>query len=56
MRGTPKNMQIKPSYNNVLLDIYDFFETKLKYLRKQGITHNNIILDPGIGFGKKFET
>ena len=55
MKGTPKNMQIKPSYKNVLLDIYDFFEKKLKYLRKQGIKHNNIILDPGIGFGKNLK-
>ena len=55
MRGTPKNMQIKPLYKNVLLDIYDFFEAKLKYLRKQGIKHNNIILDPGIGFGKNLK-
>ena len=55
MKGTPKNMQIKPIYNNVLLDIYDYFETKLKYLRKRGIKHNNIILDPGIGFGKNLK-
>ncbi len=55
MQGTPKNMQIKPNYKNVLLDIYDYFETKLKYLRKQGIKHNNIILDPGIGFGKNLK-
>ena len=55
MKGTPKDMQIKPSYNNVLLDIYDFFENKLKYLRKVGIKHNNIILDPGIGFGKNLK-
>ncbi len=55
MKGTPKNMQIKPKYKNVLLDIYDFFETKLLYLRKQGIKHNNIILDPGIGFGKNLK-
>ena len=55
MKGTPKSMQIKPSYKNVLLDIYDFFETKLKYLRKNGINHNNIILDPGIGFGKNLK-
>jgi len=48
-------MQIKPTYKNVLLDIFDFFETKLKYLRKQGIKHNNIILDPGIGFGKNLK-
>ena len=55
MKGTPKDMQINPSYNNVLLDIYDFFENKLKYLRKEGIKHNNIILDPGIGFGKNLK-
>ncbi len=48
MKGTPKNMQLKPSYNNVLLDIYDFFENKLKYLRNEGIKHNNIILDVGL--------
>jgi dihydropteroate synthase len=55
MLGTPKNMQIKPSYKNVLLDIYDFFEMKLRYIRKKGIKHNNIILDPGIGFGKNLK-
>ena len=55
MQGEPKNMQLKPSYKNVLLDIFDFFENKLKYLRKEGIKHNNIILDPGIGFGKNLK-
>ena len=55
MKGTPKSMQLNPTYNNVLLDIYDFFENKLKYLRKEGIKHNNIILDPGIGFGKNLK-
>ena len=39
----------------MLLDIYDFFEKKIKYLRKIGIRHNNIILDPGIGFGKNLK-
>ena len=51
-QGTPKNMQIKPSYKNELLDVYDFFEQKIKFLRSIGIKHNNIIIDPGIGFGK----
>ena len=55
MRGTPKDMQISPYYKNVLLDIYDFFEKKIKYLRNEGIKHNNIILDPGIGFGKNLK-
>jgi dihydropteroate synthase len=55
MKGTPKSMQINPNYKNVLLDIYDFFEEKLKQIRKKGIKHNNIILDPGIGFGKNLK-
>ncbi|MDA7714930.1 dihydropteroate synthase, partial [Candidatus Pelagibacter sp.] len=54
-QGTPQNMQLKPSYKNVLLDIYDFFEEKLKFLRTEGIKHNNIIIDPGIGFGKNLK-
>ena len=54
-QGTPENMQIKPSYKNELLDIYDFFENKIKFLRTIGIKHNNIIIDPGIGFGKNLK-
>ena len=48
----PELMQKNPKYKNVLLDIYDFFENKIRYVRKNGIKHNNIIIDPGIGFGK----
>ena len=55
MQGEPSTMQKNPKYKNVLLDIYDFFEEKIKYLRSKGIMHNNIILDPGIGFGKKLK-
>ena len=55
MRGRPKNMQKKPRYKNILLDIYDFFENKIKKMRSLGIKHNNIILDPGIGFGKNLK-
>lgn len=51
----PDTMQVNPKYKNVLLDIYDFFENKIKFLRSFGIKHNNIILDPGIGFGKNLK-
>jgi len=54
-KGTPENMQIKPTYKNELLEIYDFFEKKIEYLRSIGIKHKNIILDPGIGFGKNLK-
>jgi len=55
IQGIPTTMQIKPKYKNVLLDIYDFFEEKIKYLRFKGIKHKHIIVDPGIGFGKKLK-
>ena len=55
MKGTTETMQKKPSYKNVLLDIYDYFDEKLKLIRSKGIKHNHIILDPGIGFGKNMK-
>ena len=55
MQGSPKTMQKKPRYKNVVLDIYDFFEKKINDARAEGIKHNNIILDPGIGFGKNLK-
>jgi dihydropteroate synthase len=54
-QGTPETMQQNPKYKNVLLDIYDFFQKKIKFVRLNGIKHNNIILDPGIGFGKNLK-
>ena len=54
-QGTPENMQNNPKYKNELLDIYDFFEEKIKFLRSKGIKHSNIIVDPGIGFGKNLK-
>ena len=54
MQGTPQTMQKKPYYNNVLLDIYDFFEEEIKKFRKDKY-NKKIILDPGIGFGKNLK-
>jgi len=54
-QGVPENMQKNPKYKNELLDIYDFFEKKIKLLRSKGIKHDKIILDPGIGFGKNLK-
>jgi dihydropteroate synthase len=54
-QGNPEDMQNNPKYKNELLDIYDFFEKKIRYLRSKGIKHNNMIIDPGIGFGKNLK-
>ena len=55
IQGNPENMQKNPKYKNVLLEIYDYFEEQIKKIRNIGINHNNIILDPGIGFGKNLK-
>ncbi len=52
MQGTPETMQIKPKYNDALLDIYDFFEEKINFCIKNNYKTESIIIDPGIGFGK----
>ncbi len=54
MQGTPQTMQINPIYNNVLLDIYDFFENEIEKFKKFK-HHKKLILDPGIGFGKNLK-
>ncbi len=54
MQGTPQTMQLNPSYKHVLLDIYDFFEKKIKKF-KNTKHHKKLILDPGIGFGKNLK-
>jgi len=53
MQGTPKVMQENPTYENVILDIDDFFGNKIQKAKKYGI--EDIILDVGIGFGKTLE-
>jgi dihydropteroate synthase len=54
MQGTPNTMQINPTYKNVLLDLYDFFEKKLNTEFKK-FKHKKFIIDPGIGFGKNLK-
>jgi len=54
MQGTPQTMQINPSYNHVLLDIYDFFEREIEKFKTYKYS-KKLILDPGIGFGKNLK-
>jgi dihydropteroate synthase len=52
MKGKPATMQINPLYDDVMVDIITFFEETCERAIKAGINSNNIIIDPGIGFGK----
>lgn len=53
MNGNPQTMQANPTYENVVLDVFDFLSFKIKTLTKAGI--KDIIVDPGFGFGKTIE-
>ena len=55
MQGTPANMQIKPRYKDLILDITSFFSDQIKLANTAGIEMAHIILDPGIGFGKTID-
>jgi dihydropteroate synthase len=55
MQGTPKTMQINPAYNSVIDDISLFFRERINAVRDAGIQDDQILLDPGIGFGKTTE-
>ena len=54
-KGTPENMQDNPQYENLTDEIFKDLKSKIDYALSQGIKKENIILDPGIGFGKNRE-
>lgn len=55
MQGDPQSMQKKPQYNNAVGDIYNYLKTRVLACETAGIDKKNIILDPGIGFGKTLD-
>jgi len=55
MPGNPKNMMINTNYKNVVLDIFDYLNERIQFCESRGIKKENIIIDPGIGFGKTLE-
>ncbi len=55
MLGRPKIMQDEPHYNDVIGEIGEFFEERLSFALSKNIPKENIVLDPGIGFGKYLE-
>ena len=55
MKGTPKTMQVHPHYENVVGEVRSFLADKIEIARAYGLNERNIIVDPGIGFGKRLE-
>lgn len=55
MKGTPKNMQVDPRYDDVVLEVKNEIHSFVEVALKRGIDKDKIIIDPGIGFGKRKE-
>jgi dihydropteroate synthase len=52
MLGEPKTMQSSPEYADVVADVISFFQVRVEVCKAAGIATENIVLDPGFGFGK----
>jgi dihydropteroate synthase len=52
MKGTPETMQVNPSYENLMGEIINYLQDRIDFAVEKGMKPQNIILDPGIGFGK----
>ncbi len=55
MQGEPQHMQEDPSYDDVIQEIYDFLSERVTYAIERGIPEASIMVDPGIGFGKRLQ-
>ncbi len=55
MKGTPKDMQADPRYEDVVAEVREFLEERLRWAEQQGISRDRVVLDPGFGFGKRPE-
>ncbi|OGW59847.1 MAG: dihydropteroate synthase [Nitrospirae bacterium RIFCSPHIGHO2_02_FULL_42_12] len=53
MLGRPSNMQVNPVYKDVVKEVYEFLRERIDYAVRNGIFKEKIIIDPGIGFGKR---
>ncbi len=55
MQGIPGNMQKNPQYKNVIKEITDFLKERLDWAEENGLERSQLMIDPGIGFGKTLE-
>jgi dihydropteroate synthase len=55
IRGTPRDMQIDPHYDDVVREVHEELERSMEIALKHGVKESKLIIDPGIGFGKRLE-
>jgi len=53
MKGNPRNMQVNPMYDDIMNEIHDFLKERIEFAMFCDIKKENIIIDPGLGFGKR---
>ena len=55
MKGSPKDMQVDPYYEDVVGEVKGFLEKRMAWANSKGIPKKKMLIDPGIGFGKSFQ-
>ena len=55
MQGTPKTMQVAPEYDDICKEVKEFLQRAIEAAVQKGVSRSKIIIDPGIGFGKKID-
>jgi dihydropteroate synthase len=55
MRGTPRNMQRKPHYEDVMAELFGFLDRRVQNAEAGGVLRDRLVVDPGIGFGKRVQ-
>ena len=55
IKGEPRNMQHNPSYEDLIGEIYNYLAESIEFATTAGVARNKIIIDPGIGFGKRLQ-
>ncbi len=55
IKGTPKDMQVDPHYEDVVGEVHEEIKRTIEFALKMGIKESKLIIDPGIGFGKRLE-
>ncbi len=55
IKGTPKNMQVNPHYDDLMGELHHYFRKRIDFATQEGIALERIIIDPGLGFGKRLE-
>ncbi len=55
MKGTPREMQVEPRYDDLIGELRAFFQERLDFALSRGLSKERLVLDPGLGFGKTFQ-